>query len=228
MTSVHPGAIPASGQGARRKTRSGELHIVRDDIAGLLAHDLRTPLAAISMNLDFVLGELHGDEAESVRGALEDCRQANLHAVRLISDMTDALQLATGERKPDFSEVDGAEIVAEVVRRIAADAAARDIEILWSAQGSSFRADADLLTRAIERIVQRAMWHTSCGGRVDIVLESGSVVVRVEGPAPGESEVPSRSLATHFAEAALRAQGGAMWTEKDIDGSRVYKVKLPS
>src|SRR5580704_7798183 len=71
VTSVIPGPM---GQAPipRRRTRSGELHIVRDDIAGLLAHDLRTPLSAIAMNLDFVLGELEGTEAESVRAALED------------------------------------------------------------------------------------------------------------------------------------------------------------
>src|SRR5580700_1369980 len=89
-----------SGQGQRR-TRSGELHAARDDIAGLLAHDLRTPLAAISMNIDFVLGELEG-ESESTRAALKDCREANLRAVRLVSDMADALQLANGERRPIF------------------------------------------------------------------------------------------------------------------------------
>jgi signal transduction histidine kinase len=214
-----------SGQGQRR-TRSGELHAARDDIAGLLAHDLRTPLAAISMNIDFVLGELEG-ESESTRAALKDCREANLRAVRLVSDMADALQLANGERRPIFAEVDGAEIVAEVGRRVAVEAAARDVQVVWTAEEETFQADADLLTRALERIVQRALWHTRCGGRVDIVLQAGNVSVRVER-APGGAETPSRSLATHFAERAIRAQGGAMWTETAADGALVYKVQLPS
>ncbi len=201
---------------------------MRDDIAGLLAHDLRTPLSAISMNLDFVLGELEGTEAESVRAALEDCRQANVRAVRLVSDMADAIQLGSGERRVTLSEVDGAEIVGEVVRRVVADAAGRSVEIGWTAQGDTFRADADLLTRALERIVQRALWHARSGGRVDITLKSGTVVVRVDGPPLVGSEVPARSLATHVAEAALRAQGGAMWTETDADGALVYKVQLPA
>jgi signal transduction histidine kinase len=227
VTSVIPGPM---GQAPipRRRTRSGELHIVRDDIAGLLAHDLRTPLSAIAMNLDFVLGELEGTEAESVRAALEDCRQANVRAVRLVSDMADALQLATGERRVTLSEVDGAEIVGEVVRRVVAEAAARNIEVGWTAHGETFRADADLLTRAVERIVQRALGHARSGGRVDIVLNSGTVTVRVSGPPLVGTEVPPRSLATHFAEAALRAQGGAMWTEKDVDGALVYRVQLPA
>jgi K+-sensing histidine kinase KdpD len=180
------------------------------------------------MNLDFVLSELEDTDAESVRAALEDCRQANVRAVRLVSDMADAIQLASGERRVSLSEVDGAEIVGEVVRRIVADAAGRSVEIGWTAQGDTFRADADLLTRALERIVQRALWHARSGGRVDITLKSGTVVVRVGGPPLVGTEVPARSLATHFAEAALRAQGGAMWTEKDADGALVYKVQLPA
>lgn len=225
MTSILPAA---AALGPRRRPRSGELHIARDDIAGLLAHDLRTPLSAIAMNLDFVLGELTGAEPESVRAALEDCRQANVRAVRLISDMADAVQLASGERRPNFSDVDGAAIVVEVVRRVVADAAARDVEIVWTAQGDVFRADADLLTRALERIVQRALWYTHHGDRVEIVLQSGGVTIRVGGARADGVETVARSLATHFAEAALRAQGGAMWTERDVDGTLVYKVQLPT
>jgi K+-sensing histidine kinase KdpD len=211
----------------RRATRSGVQNAVRDDIAGLLVHDLRTPLAAISMNIDFILGELEV-EAESTRAALKDCRDANLRAVRLVADMADSLALASGERRPTLTEVDGAEIIAEVVQRVAADAAARDVQIVWTAEADIFHADSDLLTRAIERIVQRALWHTRCGGRVDIVLQAGSVAVRVERAPVGGAELPARSLATHFAEAAILAQGGTMWTETDADGALLYKVQLPS
>jgi len=224
--STRPEAV--TDKPSRRKTRSGELHVVRDDVAGLLAHDLRTPLSAISMNLDFVLAELDGGETDGVRSALEDCRQANIRAVRLVSDMADAVQLATGERRPNFSEVDGAGIVADVVRRIAAEATARDVAIVWRAEEDTFRADADLLARALERIVQRALWHTRCGGRIDIFLGSGSATVRVGAVQPGVSDTPARSLATHFAEAALRAQGGAMYTERDDEGALVFRVQLPT
>jgi K+-sensing histidine kinase KdpD len=181
------------------------------------------------MNLDFILGELDVDgETERTRAALEDCREANLRAARLVSDMADAVQLASGEREPNFLEVDGAEMIAEVASRVAAEAVARDVQIVWTAQADIFHADADLLTRALERIVQRALWHTRCGGRVDVAVHSGSVTVRVERAPMGGAELPARSLGMHFAETAIRAQGGAMWTETDADGALLYKVQLPS
>jgi K+-sensing histidine kinase KdpD len=226
LTSSRPETF-TGGQGLRRTTLTAVQNAVRDDIAGLLVHDLRTPLAAIAMNIDFILGELEG-EAESTRAALKDCRDANIRAVRLVADMADSLALASGERRPTLAEVDGAEIIAEVVQRVTADAAAREVQIVWTAQADIFHADSDLLTRALERIVQRALWHTRCGGRVDIVLQAGSVAVRVERAPVGGAEPPARSLATHFAEAAILAQGGTMWTETDADGALFYKVQLPS
>lgn len=225
LTSTRPENF-TGGQGQPRTTRSGVQNAVRDDIAGLLAHDVRTPLAAIAMNIDFILGELEG-EAESIRAALKDCRDANVRAVRLVADMADSLALASGERRPTLAELNGAVIIAEVVHRVAADAAARDVQIVWTAEADIFRADSDLLTRALERIVQRALWHTRCGGRVHIVLQAGSVTVSVERALVGGAE-PARSLATHFAEAAILAQGGTMWTETDADGALFYKVQLPS
>jgi K+-sensing histidine kinase KdpD len=230
VTSIFPAAAP-SGQSPPGKTRSGELHAVRDDLAGVLAHDLRTPLAALSINLDYIIAELRNLEpdgsAGAIRAALDDCRQANLRAVRLVSDLADAVQLTSGERRPNFSELDGAPLIAEVVRRIAGEAAARDIEVRWKAEGETFRADADLVTRALERIVQCALWHAPSGGTVAIALEDHAIEVHAGKSARLSSDSSVRSLAMHFAEAALRAQGGAVWTERDEDGTVVYRMKLP-
>src|SRR5258708_39827722 len=99
VASIEPEQVGGAPIAARKMSRSGELHIVRDDLAGLVAHDLRTPLAAISMNLDFALDELPPGASEAVRAALEDCRGANARAVRVVSDMADAVQLSSGERR---------------------------------------------------------------------------------------------------------------------------------
>jgi len=226
MVSTRPeGAVAAAAR--PKATRSGELHIVRDELAGLLAHDLKTPLAAISMNLDFALSELRSGAPDGLRAAIEDCRSANAHAIRIVSDMADAVRLASGDRKPSFGEVDAAELIASVVRRVAPEAASRGVQVVWTADQEVFRADADLLTRALERLLERALRQTRSGGTVAIGLQAGTVSVRVDAAAPGTAEPPTRALALHFAETAMRAQGGALWTEVDPDGALLYKLALP-
>src|SRR5580692_7665203 len=105
-------------------TRSGQLELLREDVAELLAHDLRTPLAAIAMNVDFALSELD-DPPPSVRGALEDCCKSTQTAMTLVADMVDAMQLASGELRLDLADVDVQPLIAGAARAVAPEAAAR-------------------------------------------------------------------------------------------------------
>ncbi len=214
-----------------RTMRTGELHAARDDVAGLLAHDLKTPLAAISMNLDFVLDELGKNASSSMRGALEDCRAANSRAIRIVTDMADAFRLASGERRVSMTEVDVSTLLGSLVRAAAPEAASRGVRMIWYADSESVRADADLLSRALDRLLERALRHARTGGSIEINLRASTVTIRVrQGPTdesePTPPEAAMRALGTYFAEAALRAQGGAVWTETDPDGSLLFCATL--
>src|SRR5215472_15804120 len=145
--SLKPAATTGANVPRGRTGRSGELIAVRDDIAGLLAHDLKTPLVAISMNLDFVLDELGKQATGTMRGALEDCRAANARAIRIVTDMADAVRLAAGERRVVLTDVDVSALLGGLVRAAAPEAAARGVRMVWFADSEMARADADLLSR---------------------------------------------------------------------------------
>jgi len=212
-------------------TRSGELCAVREDLAGLLAHDLKTPLAAISMNLDFVLDELGKQASGPMRSALEDCRVANARAIRIVGDMVDAARLTSGERRVTLVEVDAAALLGSLVRAAAPEAAARGVRMVWHTEEGFVRGDADLLPRALERLLERALRHARHGGAVEITLREATVTIRVRAAPGHDSDVSTadtamRALGAYFAETALRAQGGAAWTETDADGSLVFLAAL--
>jgi signal transduction histidine kinase len=209
-------------------TRSGQLELLREDVAELLAHDLRTPLAAIAMNVDFALSELD-DPPPSVRGALEDCCKSTQTAMTLVADMVDAMQLASGELRLDLADVDVQPLIAGAARAVAPEAAARGVRLVWTAEPSIVRADAGLLERALRRVLERALRHARSGGSIDVTLRGGSVVVRVRSAdaMPVVVEAGVRALATHFADAVLRAHGGAVWIESDTDDALLFCVALP-
>jgi signal transduction histidine kinase len=214
-----------------RVTRSGEMCAVRGDLAGLLAHDLKTPLAAISMNLDFVLDEMGGQASDAMRGALEDCRAANARAVRIVGDMLDVSRLASGERKAMLVDIDTSDLLAGLIRAVAPEATSRGIRMEWNSDEDVVRGDADLLPRALERLLERAVRHARCGGAIAITVRCAMVTIRVNSVPGNENdasapEAAMRALGMHFAEAVLRAQGGAVWTESDRDGALVFRSAL--
>jgi signal transduction histidine kinase len=216
-----------------RAKRIGEVSRVSDGLTALLAHDLKTPLAAISMNLDFVMAELPSAALpDTVRAALDDCRAANARAIRILTDMADAVRLQSGEQRSSITDVNIQELITAVARRAGSEAAARGVRLVWSADAQIVRGDEDLLGRALERLLERALRHTRLGGTIDIALDESTIVIRVLGAASDEAcaslaESAIHGLAMHFADVAMRAQGGAVWTEGDVDGSLLFCMRLP-
>jgi K+-sensing histidine kinase KdpD len=213
---------------SRAKTlKSGDLQLVRDDLSGLLAHDLKTPLAAIAMNLDFALAELEPTLPEGLRSALEDCRQANVRAIRIVSDMADAVRLTVGDRRPVLTDVSIGSVVAGVVERASEEARGRGVRLVCATDETVVRADVELLSRALDRLLERALRHARASTQIGINQSIGGVAIRVETITDGRGELATRTLATYFAEAAMRTQGGAVWTETDGVGELVYRLSLP-
>lgn len=222
---------PTSTEGGNRgAARSGAHPVVRDDLAAFVAHDLRTPLATLAMNLDYVLDELSsnggGRISPEARDALEDCRAANGRAVRMVCDMTDAVVLASGSRKAVLSEVDLGAIVVAVVEGVAGEARARHVVVTSRVEPTLAQADVELMTRVVERVIERAVWLARSGGKVDVVLEGESLTVAMS-PAPSKGASAGRSLGTYLAEVAMRAQRGSLTI--DTDGKTLtFCITLPS
>jgi signal transduction histidine kinase len=213
-------------------TRVGNVVQRRDNLSELLAHDLKSPLAAIAMNLDFALDELGDDAPSATREALADCRQSNQRAVAILTDMVDALHLASGEQRPKLGLLDAQARVAGAVRRLAAEAASRGVRLTWSAQPTTVRGDGDLLDRALDRLLERGLRHVRVGGTIDVTLTERTIVIGVSPAEPAAGtpvqEPTVRSLGTHFAEAAMRAQGGAVLIDTNPDGGVRFVVALPA
>jgi signal transduction histidine kinase len=212
-------------------TRVGNVVQRRDNLSELLAHDLKSPLAAIAMNLDFALDELGDDAPAATREALSDCRQSNQRAVAILTDMVDALHLASGEQRPQLALLDAQARVSGAVRRLAAEAASRGVRLTWSAQPTIVRGDGDLLDRVLDRLLERGLRHVRVGGTVDVTLKERTIVIGVSAAEPVAGapvpETTMRSLGTHFAEVAMRAQGGAVLIDSNPDGGVRFVVALP-
>jgi K+-sensing histidine kinase KdpD len=206
--------------------KSGEHRVVREDLTRLLAHDLKTPLASISMNLDFAVAALGDTGSEGVMPALDDCRQANARAIRIVSDMADAVRLATGDYCPTLVEMRPGRAVEVAARAAACHAEARGVHIAYSTDDTLALGDVDLLARVLDRVLERAVRQARTGTRVEI--EQAGLTVSIRADTSAELEVAAPTLALYFAEAAMAAVGGAVWAESVSADILVYRVVLPS
>jgi K+-sensing histidine kinase KdpD len=198
-----------------------------EGLSRLLAHDLKTSLASIAMNLDFAIAELGPSAGGAVAPALEDCRQANARAIRIVSDMADAARLATGGYRPRLAEVYPGQLVEKVVADAAREAELRAIEMAVETDQTRVIADADLLSRVIDRLLGRALRQARAGSRLDVRQKGRALSIRAGVGTGGAGELTAPSLALYFAEAAMRALGGRAWVESPEAEVLVCRVTLP-
>jgi len=212
---------------SRAPAPSCTIAIQRPDVSLLLAHDLKSPLATIAMNLEFVLDEA-STLSESTREALEDCLAANARAVRVVSDMADAARIARDGPRVSLQVIDVHPLLGEAVRHLEREVASRHAHVTVRGEPTTTHCDRALLATALERLLEWTLRHAQGDGVVELRCLERVVSMRTSPSGPG-AKPPSApvSLATHYADTMLRSQGGAVWTEFDPDGSLCVTVALP-
>lgn len=157
------------------------------------AHELRTPLAALQLQVQ-LLDRAHTDaeRAEAMRDLHDGVRRASHMVAQLLTlarQAPDTARAATA-----FADVPLAPLLRDVVAHHAALAVARGIDLGLDAPQtladlSHVRGDADALQTLFGNLVDNALKYTPHGGHVDVRLVSAApgagTVVEVEDNGPG-------------------------------------------
>jgi signal transduction histidine kinase len=158
-----------------------------DGLIGMLSHDLRTPLSAISGWL-FLLesGKLDG---EGQKRALAKIRASVDEQVRLIDDTLAISRSATGGLEVESAPFDVAELLAAVVAAAKPIAEAKGVALDSEALAgpSAVVGDRARLQRALELLLAHAIKATPAPGRVGVTgrADAAAVLIAIVDGGPG-------------------------------------------
>lgn len=204
------GAEAAAKAGSARKKERA-----KDPLLAAICHDLRAPLAAVTMGANFVLQTTPEDEASGrsrrvLQAILRSCKQME-RLVRDFGDLSeiesDALELRMGIH--DSGQM--LEMAAEAARQ---NALARNIEIgvRRAEPPPLLRCDRERMLRAIAHVLDNAVRFSPDGGSVSLTEEvrDGDVRISVSDQGPGLSEETLANLydRTWHAKRAERVGAG--------------------
>ncbi|GFO59979.1 two-component sensor histidine kinase [Geomonas silvestris] len=175
-----------------------------------VSHELRSPLARMNVALEIARQK----SPESAEPPLQRIQQEGERLDQLIGELL-ALSRLDGDAGTERSEVDLAELAAEVVQDADFEACAsnRHVEYLPT-EGIMVLGNRELLRRALENVVRNAVRYTAVGSSVQVALQrtpGQQALVRVKDFGPG---VPEEQLSDIFrpfyrvAEARDRQSGG--------------------
>lgn len=136
----------------------------RDEALAMVAHDIRSPLHAITLAASALL---HGETRAPERGQLSVIAQAAERIRRLASDLLEAGRLEAGCLPVDPEPHSAGALLrgAAAAHRLLAENKGVEIEVEPSAPCLAL-ADADRVGQVLANLVTNAVAHTPAGGRV--------------------------------------------------------------
>jgi PAS domain S-box-containing protein len=143
----------------------------KDEFLATLSHELRNPLAPISMGLE-VLKTFAGDAAkvEETRSMME--RQTR-QLVRLVDDLLDVSRITRGKLELRRTTVRLRDVIASAIEasQVFIDRAGHTLEVSLPEQPVWINADPNRLAQVISNLVINAAKYTPDGGRIELSVK---------------------------------------------------------
>jgi two-component system sensor histidine kinase TctE len=158
----------------------------QDEFRANVAHQLRTPLAGLRLQLEW-LATRHAGDPET-RRSVELMLGANERMIRQTNQLL-SLERAEPNRfaRARLAPLDLAELVAGSIQGFVEQAASRDIDLGFELEAAQVQGDRFLLRDLVDNLVDNALRYTPRGGRVTVGCRAlpGGSVLRVEDNGPG-------------------------------------------
>ncbi|MCU1279223.1 MAG: His Kinase (phospho-acceptor) protein [bacterium] len=230
---------------AQRNRDLVETQRFRDEMAELIVHDLKNPLAVVMANLDFVLADPIED---GHREALDDARRGGQRALRLLANLLDLTKLEGGRMVLRQNALPLQALVAPLVESRTRFLAHRGIALEATLGDDRVFVDDELIRRVVENILDNAARYTPAGGRIALFTVAGASAASVElcignsGVAIpeaaharifdkfGQAEGAQRTnlgLGLYFCRLVAEAHGGRIRIESHVDLPTVFRISLP-
>lgn len=235
-----------AGEFDRMASRIEDLVTSQQQLLADISHELRSPLARLSLALDLARRRLGDGVPEHARIG-QEIRRLDELIERLLT-----LARLQGRHEHPLESLDLAGLVHDVARdaRFEARAADRDVEVTVDCH-PTIRGNRHLLRSAIENVVRNAIRYTPQHTTVSIRLECddvagrAAIVVRDRGPGvpaaaldrlfhpffrvddARDREHGGAGLGLAITRHAMTAHGGNAYAENEAEGGLRVRLELP-
>jgi PAS domain S-box-containing protein len=221
----------------------------RDEVLGVVAHDLRNPLSTIIASVSLLERPEPEPERRDPTPRLIITRSAQ-RMNALIQDLLDVAMVEAGRMKIDQVRLDVGDLVREVAEAQMPLAAAAQIDLRVQAARDPLEilGDRNRLMRVLDNLIGNAFKFTRAGGRVEVTLAAWEreVVCSVADTGPGIDPEGVTHVFDRFWQAAGRAKrlgaglglpiargiveahGGRMWVESTVGVGSTFYFAIPT
>ena len=242
--------VTAQRELARTIAELQRLNDYKDELLGMAAHDLRSPLTANAGFIRF-LQEDSQDLPENTRTLLAHLRTNSEYMQRLVESVLDFAAIQSGRVRLQLESCAPESIVESVMQTMRILAEARGIAIRLQVDGEmpQMRLDRVKIQQVVQNLVANAVQYTPNGGAVDVRMHRAGSGVEIEfedrGPGIPPGELPdlfkpftrlttskfskhrSVGLGLAITRRLVEAHGGTIEVRSEVGRGTTFVVALP-
>jgi two-component system, OmpR family, sensor histidine kinase MprB len=201
------------------------------------SHELRTPLTSLRTNIEVLARDRNMADGEREK-LLNDVVSQLSEMTALVTEL---VELARGETHPQQAEDVRLDLlVDEVVARAQRDFP--QVEFISDLQPTELHGVPSTIARAVSNLLDNAAKWSPPGGKVEVAVRDGQVIVRDYGPgiedddlpfvfdrfyrAPAARKLPGSGLGLAIVKQVAEAHGGCVGAERAEGGGTKMTLRL--
>jgi PAS domain S-box-containing protein len=222
----------------------------REDVLGIVAHDLRNPLSVVTMEATSMTYRPGGEPDRRDRKTSELLLTAAGRMNHLIQDLLDVALVEAGQFKVEFAEVRAEDLLQEAAETLRPLAAAANIELRFEIEPDVQRAwgDRKRLLQVCENLIGNAIRFTPSAGRIAVraAMQEDHVLFSVADTGTGiaADAVPhvfdrfwqattrtrrlGAGLGLPIAKGIVDAHGGQIWVQSQVGCGTTFFFTIPA
>jgi signal transduction histidine kinase len=222
---------------------------LREDMTGLLLHDLRNPLSVILARTD-LLTKLGAPSPEQLARSVVAIRAEARRLDEMLLSLVDVARIEAGRLQLVRTELDVQGLVDGVAETYRALAQAQEKAIAVGVEvpaGAVVSAERDKLVRVLSNLVSSALKYSDRGGHVELRVRAtaGGIEFAVSddgpsmspearerlfqrfGQASGDPQRPGTDLGLYFCRLVVEAHGGTIGVDNRPARGVTFRFNLP-
>lgn len=228
-----------------------DLDALREDLAAMIYHDLRSPLANVISSLDMISAIIPDSMNETVKPILTIASNSVDRIQRLVSSLLDLTRLEQNQPIGQRKRISVETLVNDVMVAVKPSANSRkqNIEIILTENMPNVYVDVDMMRRVLINLVENAIKYTPYEGNMVIHAEPDGEFIKmyVQDNGPGIPEVDRERIfdkftrlknskndgpsglgvGLAFCKLAVQGHGGKIWVEDAPERGSKFVFTLP-
>jgi signal transduction histidine kinase len=232
-------------------TERKKLDSLREDLASMIYHDLRSPLANVVSGLDVLQMMLPADQDPTIRSVLDIAMRSTERVQRLANSLLDTSRMEAGQRIGNPEPNGATEIIQAALDAVQPGAQAKEIKLEAAIVKGlpKVMADAEMIRRVLINLIENALKYSVEGQKITVgakrngdfvelsVQDQGRGIpkneqerifekfARVQVGATGNTKGLGLGLA--YCKLAVEGHGGKIWVESELGKGSRFAFTLP-